>query len=176
MIENKDISFITYFTKEYIIQGTVAIDSFIKFHPGSSGFVICLDETSVDYLRRKKYAKKIRIYELKELPSIHKMFKKFLLTRTFAGSILSLKPILIDKFIKQIPTDESLVYFDADIFFFDSLSRIKSVIKNSEVVLSEHLFPKFMEGSKAYGKYNAGFVIFKNSKKAITVLRIWKKL
>ena len=176
MIKNKDISFITYFTKEFLVQGTVAIESFIKFHNDSSGFVICLDRISVEYLRKKKYSKKIKIYELKELPSIHRMFKKFLLTRTFAESILSIKPILINEFIKQIPAGDSIVYFDADIFFFDSLSRVKSVIKNSELVLSEHLFPKSMERSQVYGIYNGGFVIFKNSKKSIAVLQRWKKL
>lgn len=172
----KNINFITYFTKEFLIQGTVAIESFIKFHQDSSGFIICLDKTSVDYLRRKKYGKKIKIYELKELPSIHRMFKKFLLTRTFAESIISIKPILINEFIKQIPVDDSIVYFDADMFFFDSLSRVKSVINNSELLLSEHLFPKSMEGSQIYGIYNGGFVIFKNSKKSIAVLQKWKKL
>ena len=176
MIKNKNINFITYFTKEFLIQGTVAIESFIKFHPDSLGFIICLDKTSVDYLRRKKYGKKIKIYELKELLSIHRMFKKFLLTRTFAESIISIKPILINEFIKKIPADDSMVYFDADMFFFDSLSRVKSVIDNSELVLSEHLFPKSMEGSQIYGIYNGGFVIFKNSKKSIAVLQIWKKL
>ena len=104
------------------------------------------------------------------------MYKKFLLTRTFAESIISIKPILINEFIKQIPAGDSIVYFDADIFFFDSLSRVKSVIKNSELVLSEHLFPKYMEGSQVYGIYNGGFVIFKNSKKSIAVLQRWKKL
>jgi hypothetical protein len=104
------------------------------------------------------------------------MFKKFLLTRTFAESIISIKPILINEFIKQIPVDDSIVYFDADMFFFDSLSRVKSVINNSELLLSEHLFPKSMEGSQIYGIYNGGFVIFKNSKKSIAVLQIWKKL
>jgi len=176
VIKNKNINFITYFTKEFLIQGTVAIESFIKFHQDSSGFIICLDKTSVDYLRRKKYDEKIKVYELKELPSIHRMFKKFLLTRTFAESIISIKPILINEFIKQIPADDSIVYFDADMFFFDSLSRVKSVIDNSELVLSEHLFPKSMEGSQIYGIYNGGFVIFKNSKKSIAVLQIWKKL
>jgi hypothetical protein len=176
VIKNKNINFITYFTKEFLIQGTVAIESFIKFHQDSSGFIICLDKTSVGYLRRKKYGKKIKIYELKELPSIHKMFKKFLLTRTFAESIISIKPILINEFIKQIPAGDSIVYFDADMFFFDSLSRVKSVIKNSELVLSEHLFPKSMASSQIYGIYNGGFIIFKNSKKSIAVLQIWKKL
>ena len=167
MKKNKDISFITYFTKEFLVQGTVAIESFIKFHNDSSGFVICLDEISVDYLRKKKYSKKIKIYELKEIPSIHKMYKKFLLTRTFAESILSIKPMLINEFIQQIPAGDSIVYFDADMFFFDSLSRVKSVIQNSELVLSEHLFPKSMEVIQIYGIYNGGFVIFRNSKKSI---------
>ena len=176
MLKNTDISFITYFTKEFLVQGTVAIESFIKFHHDSTGFIVCLDSTSVDYLRRKKYDKKIKIYELKELPSIHRIFNKFLLTRTFAESIISIKPILISEFIEQIPAGNSIVYFDADMFFFDSLSRVESDVKNSELVLSEHLFPKSMEGSQIYGVYNGGFVIFKNSKKSITVLQIWKKL
>ena len=176
MIKNKEISFITYFSKEFLVQGTVAIESFIKFHNDSSGFIICLDRISVEYLRKKKYSKKIKIYELREIPSVHRMFEKFLLTRTFAESIISIKPMLINEFIMQIPADESIVYFDADMFFFNSLSRVESVIQNSELVLSEHLFPKSMEGSLIYGIYNGGFVIFRNSKKSIAVLQRWNNL
>jgi hypothetical protein len=176
MTENKNINFLTYFTKEFLIQGTVAIESFLKFHHGGTGFVICLDDTSVEYLRRKKYSDEIKIYELKEIPSISEMFERFLLTRTFLESILSIKPILIDEFIRQIPVDESLVYFDADIFFFNSLARIESILNNSQLVLSEHLFPQYMVSSQVYGTYNAGFIVFKNSRKSIAILQTWKKL
>jgi hypothetical protein len=172
----KNINFLTYFTKEFLIQGTVAIESFLKFHHGGTGFVICLDDTSAEYLRRKKYSDEIKIYELKEIPSISEMFERFLLTRTFVESIISIKPILIDKFIRQIPVDEGLVYFDADIFFFDSLARIESIINNSELVLSEHLFPDYMAGSQVYGIYNGGFIVFKNSRISIAILQTWKKL
>ena len=65
MIKNKDISFITYFTKEFLVQGTVAIESFIKFHSDSSGFIVCLDRISVEYLRKKNIARKSKFMSLK---------------------------------------------------------------------------------------------------------------
>ena len=176
MTENKNVNFLTYFTKEFLMQGTVAIESFLKFHHYGAGFVICLDDTSAEYLRRKKYSDKVKIYELKELPLINKIFERFLLTRTLVESILSIKPILIDEFIRQVPVDEGLVYFDADVFFFNSLARIESIIDNSELVLSEHLFPQYMAGSQIYGIYNAGFIVFKNSRKSVAILQTWKNL
>jgi hypothetical protein len=171
-----NVSFLTYFTKEFLIQGTIAIESFIKFNPDSIGFVVCLDKVSADYLRKKKYGPEIYVYELIELPSIYRIFKKFLLTRSFAESIISIKPILIYEFIHEIPKGQSIIYFDADIFFFSPLNRIKSVIQDSELVLSRHLFPKSRESSKIFGVYNGGLIIFRNSKISISLLKEWKNL
>jgi hypothetical protein len=83
---------------------------------------------------------------------------------------------LIEEFITQIPIESILVYFDADIFFYQSFSRIDNLFIENDVILSKHLFPPALAGSEIYGKYNGGLIFFKNSKKSLNYLSTWRQL
>ena len=80
------------------------------------------------------------------------------------------------EFIKKIPQKSVLVYFDADIYFYASLLNLREEINKSEIILSNHLFPKSMMNSIIFGKFNAGLVIFKNTSKSVEKLMEWKNL
>ena len=119
MNSNPKLSFVTYFSKEFLIQGSVAIESFLKSHEESSGLVVCLDSESKSYLSDKQYSERIQISEISELVDIDKVFKLFLGTRTYAESIISLKPYLLELQLERMEKGEYLIYFYADIFFFN---------------------------------------------------------
>lgn len=176
MILSNNLSFVTYFSKEFMIQGSVAIDSFLNFHKESSGFVICLDRTTSLYLKSKNYPKTIAIIDLEELSEINSMFHNFINSRSYTESIISIKPHLIEEFLGQVDEDSYLVYFDADLFFFNSLLNIDEITSGFEVLLSEHLFPVKMRESVKFGKFNGGFVVFRNSKISKGLLKRWKDL
>jgi len=174
VIQKTNLSFVTYFSKEFLIQGSVAVDSFIKIHPLSQGFIVCLDPISFHYMKSKKYPFRIKIYEISELSEINTMFNFFLETRTFAESIISIKPRVIERFIDAIDAESYLVYFDADLFFFDSMLEIESISNGVEVILCEHLFPKSMMESLKFGRFNGGLIVFRNSQISKLILNRWQ--
>lgn len=176
MRSSKNLSFITYFSKEFMIQGSVAIDSFLNFHKESSGFVICLDSATSLYLKSKNYPQAIAIIDLEALTQINSAFQKFMNSRTYPESIISIKPLLIEEFLSQVDRDAYLLYFDADLFFSGSLLNLGEFSNGFEVLLSEHLFPEKMKESVKFGKFNGGFIIFRNSTISKDLLKRWRDL
>lgn len=168
------LNFVTYFSKEFLIQGTVAIESFIKSHEESSGLAVCLDDTSRSYLQSKGYPPRIMVVEISEIHAISDIFTNFQETRSYAESIISIKPHLIEFYLDQLEPDDYLIYFDADIFFFTSMLTLEQFSTGFEVLLSEHLFPKNMLESVKFGKFNGGMIVFKQSVKSRELLVRWK--
>lgn len=176
MMFSKKLSFVTYFSKEFMIQGTVAIESFVKFHRESSGFVICLDSTTSFYLKSKNYPQRITIIDLEELSKINSIFRDFMNSRTYLESIISIKPHIIEEFLGKVDEDTYMVYFDADLFFFNSMLNLEEFMVGFEVLLSEHLFPIKMKESIKFGRFNGGLIIFRNSKISKDLLGRWRDL
>jgi hypothetical protein len=173
MADNR-VHFVTYFSKEFLIQGSVAIDSYVRFNTNSKGYVLCLDDITANYLRQKQYGDQIQIKGLHDFPLIQTLFREFLTNRSFAESIISIKPTLIYQILKEIPENDCLLYFDADIFFYSSIESIVPIILSSEVVLSRHLFPSALSSNKMYGEFNAGFLAFRNSTRSLNLLLHWQ--
>ncbi len=174
MTESPKLNFVTYFSKEFLIQGTVAIESFIKSHGEASGLVVCLDSASRIYLQSKNYPTRIRVIEISELNNIHGIFNSFLQTRSYAESIISIKPHLIEFYLDQLESEDYIIYFDADIFFFSSMLSLEQFSNGFEVLLSEHLFPRIMAESAKFGKYNGGMIVFRKTVKSRQLLSRWK--
>jgi hypothetical protein len=174
MNSNTKLSFVTYFSKEFLIQGVVAIESFLRSHEQASGLVVCLDATSKSYLKKKHFGERIEVLDVSEIGDINTVFKFFLDTRTYTESIISLKPYLIEMQLQRTEPNEYLIYFDADIFFFNSMLSIDEFRNGFEVLLSQHLFPIDMTESVKFGKFNGGMVIFRNSGKSQALLSQWK--
>ena len=174
MTKSPKLNFVTYFSKEFLIQGTVAIESFIQSHEESSGLVVCLDSTSRSFLQSKGYPARIKVLEISEIPAIFSIFRNFQETRSYAESIISIKPHLIEFYLDQIEPEDYLIYFDADIFFFKSMLTLEQFSNGFEVLLSEHLFPKGMSASIEFGKYNGGMIVFRQTVQSRHLLIRWK--
>ena len=174
MTTSPRLNFVTYFSKEFLIQGAVAIESFIKSHEESSGLVVCLDDTSKNFLLSKGYPPRISVVELSEIPAISNIYRDFQETRSYAESIISIKPHLIEFYLDQLQPEDYLIYFDADIFFFTSMLSLEQFSTGFEVLLSKHLFPRSMVESVKFGKFNGGMIVFKQSVKSRELLVRWK--
>ncbi|MTI55775.1 putative nucleotide-diphospho-sugar transferase [Geosporobacter ferrireducens] len=87
----------------------------------------------------------------------------------------TLKPIFIKYLLEQRNLGDHLTYTDADMCFFNDPAPIYE--KNTEytVMLSPHDFSK---GSREIelicGKYNSGFIVFRNNKSSKKVLTWWQ--
>jgi hypothetical protein len=172
---DENLHFFTYFSKEYLVQGSAALASFMTHHPNSSGFAVSLDSTSTKYLQNFKFADSLKIIELSELTDLYAKFSELLATRTYAEAIISIKPFLAENLIAKIPEGHYLLYFDADLFFFRSLISELDLSGSAHLYISLHLFPPRMQQSVVFGKYNGGFFIVRNVDEGRAMIKDWRE-
>ncbi|MDQ2087559.1 putative nucleotide-diphospho-sugar transferase [Herbivorax sp. ANBcel31] len=87
----------------------------------------------------------------------------------------TLKAFLIEHVLGKIKSGEYITYLDADMYFFSNPSVIYKKEMSADVMLSEHDYSKAYKSLSAYcGKYNSGFMIFKNVTNALNVLKWWQ--
>jgi len=67
---------------------------------------------------------------------------------------------------------EDITYLDADLYFYQDYELIYDEIKHKSVGLVEHRIPSY----KTVGKYNVGFIYFKNDFEGKTCLSRWAEL
>jgi hypothetical protein len=91
--------------------------------------------------------------------------------RSFAESIFSVKPLVIQFALKLMESDDILLYCDSDIFFYQRMPD--ALFENSDVIIFEHIFAKRNLDNLKYGKYNAGMIGFRNSIEGNNILNWW---
>jgi hypothetical protein len=67
-----------------------------------------------------------------------------------------------------------VTYLDADLFFFNSPEPVFEEFGNSSVGIIEHKFKFFAERSLRYGKYNVGWINFRNDENGLACVTDWK--
>jgi hypothetical protein len=167
---------ITYFTKEFLVQGTVSIRSLSRVEPDTTIYALCIDQVSFDYLSLQFNNTNVVPVNLIELPEINKLFETLVMTRTFFESLITLKPFILEYFLSNLEESAYLIYFDADLYFYESFSTKLLEISDFDLLLSQHLFPHKLRKNVYYGKFNAGFLVFKSSTRGRRLLHNWKKM
>lgn len=97
----------------------------------------------------------------------------------------ALKPFFAEALLRDFDP-EHIVYLDADLMFFDSLTKLDEVlnIQQKSIVLTGHQYtviPSENEVSnnqtlRKYGIYNAGFIALKNNAVGQQFLAWWKRI
>lgn len=168
---NRKLAFLSYFSMDYVVQGLTSIKSFLKFHPSSHGFVVLMDIEAKRIVEQTLSSTNVLVMEISELTMIKREFDRFLRDRNYSEAMLSIKPMLIRHFLDHLDPEILLLFFDSDIFFYGRLELDQFL--NTDVILSKHLFPPQLASSERYGKFNAGFILFANTKNSFKILNEW---
>jgi hypothetical protein len=168
--EKSALSFVTFFSKEYVLSGITLIDSVLENFMTTLVFVMPLDEISESILKQKyRLVSRVIIMNNDEmLENIRNLVEK---GRSFKEAIFTVKPAIIKEAIKFTDVDDLLLYVDADLFFFRELGEY--MLGEGDVYLSRHLYREGLESHKKYGEFNAGFVGFRQNTNGIDALDWW---
>ena len=88
----------------------------------------------------------------------------------FTCSPATCKNVLINN-----PSLNSITYLDSDLYFFSSPKVIFEEIKESSVAIVEHRFHWITKRQIKYGRFNVGWVTFRNDKEGNSCLDLWLK-
>jgi len=170
----QNINFCTHFSSTYIPQGVALLLSVRELYPDSKIWVMPLDDISQLTLSELNI-ENVKVLKINQAPGLFANFEKFLLARTFAESIFSIKPQVIEYAMKESHEGELLFYLDADTFFFAPL-HLRENFHEKSIFLSPHYFTAMSLGSASAGEFNAGLVGFRNNNFGRESIRYWSSL
>lgn len=163
--------FCTLFDKNYLIKGLALYNSFIKYCPESKFWILCMDEMTCEILGKLRLKNAI-------LVPISRLESKELLAaksdRNPGEYSWTCKPRFILDILENNPQINDLAYLDSDQFFFSSPDPIYQEMGPSSIGITPHRFIADKdELEHKRGKYNAGFVFFKNNDDSKLCLEWW---
>ena len=175
MTSNNRLTFCTLFSKEYLVQGITLINSIKKHHPNSKIFVLALDLETTNLLKFSN-VKNCYVVSILDSFALTDYFNSFILQRSFAESIFSIKPIFIESVLRLVPSDEILLYLDADTFLFTKFFDDEVNYDSYSIFLSPHYFITKSNSNLITGEFNAGHVGFRNTLPGRDALKLWSDL
>ena len=166
--------FVTLFDKNFLPSGICLYRSLNKYHGNFVLWVICMDDEVWVQLSILNYAN-IKLIKLSEVENSELIRVKK--ERTNAEYCWTLTPFAPKFILDSNPTVDRVTYVDADLYFFDSTSKIFDEFESSEsdVLITEHGYSKRYDKSKQSGIYCVQFMTFKNTANGRGVLAWWQK-
>ena len=165
----------TYFDRNYIIKGIALIES-LKANEKNSFelFVICLDELTCILLKQMNYSF-VSLIPLHAIERNDTDLIKAKGNRTLIEYYWTLTPTIILNILENNKSVHSLIYIDADIFFYASPDVIWNELGNNSAMIHEHRFSPEQKYLERNGKYNVGLLCFKNDNYSKEILNWWRK-
>jgi hypothetical protein len=164
------VNFCIYFDKNFIVQGLTCLDTIKKYNPVANFFILSVDK----FTEKKIHDLNLSYVHTVKLSSLFKKFpilKKEKRRRSKLNFFFLLTPFFIYYLLKK--KISPLFYVDADLVFFTSIKKIDTIFKKFDIMASYH--DRTYQVDLGNGKYNVGFLCFKNKKNVTNQVLKWSK-
>jgi len=146
-------------------------------------FYLCNDDETFNALK-KLNKPNIKIFKLSFLESIESLLlrakrqKKCMYARSQHEQYMwCLTPYFVNYILHYfIEDNDTLVYADADIYFYESVQLILDTVKDKSIGVHTHKFSGEFKDDIATGWYNVGVVTFKRDVIGLKASNYWKDL
>lgn len=166
-------NFITLFDKRYLSRGLALYHSLGKNHDAFLLYVLAMDTHAETYLQNLNQDN-LRVISLSSIESFYPELLSIKEQRTIAEYCWTLTPYCIQYAIKMFNLD-SLIYLDADVYFFNNPQLIFDGKKDYSVLITEHRYTPQYDSTKTSGKYCVQFMFFKNDGYGMETLEWWRQ-
>lgn len=167
------IAFCTYFDLLYAAPGIAMLHSLLRHCPRARITVLCLDDRLEEILA-EAFDSRVETMRLGVLTTRKPELKTLLPERDPWERYALLKPFLIEMLLDRQSAGGQLTFVDADMFFFADPTPLFGEATGS-VAISPHRFNAETDHLKDYGRFNAGFNIWRNDAAARACLRQWRE-
>ncbi len=163
------LSYVTHFNQAYLSRGLALIDS---MENSDKIVVFCHDEKTLNVVNSLR-SEKIEAIAISELESEYPELLIAKHTRTSLEYFFLLSPYVI-KYLFEKQFISLAIYVDADVFFFRKPQYIVKLLSDeTDVAITPHRFSERDKYMEKYGKYNVGWVAFRNTEKGLKILDFW---
>ena len=165
----------TIVSANYLHFGWALAESFLKYHPDDEFHLLLVDQLPKDFTSRNP---KVQVLEVEKLglPSFRSLAFKFDILELNTG----VKPSFM-KYLFALGADK-VIYFDPDIYLFQSAELIYKALDSASIVLTPHILSPTLDPEHVYekdllatGVFNLGFVAVANSVQGKGFLDWWEE-
>jgi hypothetical protein len=166
--------FCTYFDHRYAAKGLAMWRSLKKQCAPATLHVLCLDQACLEILTSLNLPD-VRLYSLNALEDSDPDLIKARGNRSLVEYYFTLTPCLPLYIFRGHSQIARLTYVDADLFFLQDPQPILDEIGDSAVGLVEHRFSEDLADRARFGRFNVGWLTFRNDPIAFTCLERWRE-
>jgi hypothetical protein len=160
----------TLLTKDYLIQGLALYYSLKRYTPRFQLWILCVDDIAYTLLEKMNLAH-VTLVSLENIRN--RRLARIERKRQIHEFCWTLKGIFVNYLLKNNYNLDSILYMDADLFFFKDVRELYNEWGEYSIFLTKlHLSPKWRQKR---GKYSAGLIGFKRDNTGISCLRDWSR-
>ena len=165
-------SFCTYFDINYLPYAKALSFSLEQNLNNYKLYIVCMDDEVEKKLNKNPFPNS-SILSHKELIEFRPILKEIMQSRSKVEYFFTCSAQICELIFSKFPKIEMLTYIDSDIYFFDSPEPIFNEINGYSVGIIEHKFHWMGFYKKKYGRFNVGWINFRNDKIGRSCLSDW---
>ena len=166
--------FCTYFNRHYLPRGILLHSSLSRHCPNFLLYVLCLDDATFDYCSNLSLPS-LKPISLGELERADPELQATKATRSTVEYYFTCSPCLPLHVLRLNPTIDSVTYLDADLYFFSSPEPLFEEMGNGSILMIEHRFSAANSDHLKYGRFNVGYMSFRNDDSGRKCLEWWRE-
>jgi hypothetical protein len=152
--------YVTYFDQRYAARARVMLRSLRRHDPAAAIFALCFDEPA-QKLTARLWDRKLVVVSPQELHDFDPALAACR-DRGNAAFRATHKAALASYVLHRRPDLEAVIHIDADTRFYSSPAPLFAEIATASVALTPHRFVVNRERAEWFGRFNAGFIYWRN--------------
>jgi hypothetical protein len=163
------LNFCTLFTTQYKTRGLAMYKSLKKHCDSFHLYILAMDDLCFNDLKKLEL-ENVTLISLNEFENKYLLDVKKL--RNITEYCWTCKSSLILYCLEKYKMD-MIAGLDSDILFLNNPDALFNEMGNNSVIITDHNYTKEYDQTLKSGKYNAGFIIFKNDDNGLKALKWW---
>jgi hypothetical protein len=143
--------------------------------------VICLDDPSLGFLRRRRLAH-VEPFELESLERADPALTATRSRRTWTEYCWTVTPAFCRHVVERAPAGAVVLWVDADVEFVRSPRLLVDALGDGSVLLTPHRYNRAYptaalpaELTAGYGRFNGGTIAFRADAEGLAAARLWRE-
>jgi len=166
--------FCTYFDRNYLPRGIALYRSLVRTCSSFQLWILCMDAGCYDLLVRL-HLPQVRLITIEEFERADPELLATKGARSRIEYYFTCSPSL-PLYILRCDTEIDIItYLDADMYLFSDVEPIFREFNTHSIGISGHRFPVPLLHLEKYGRYNVGWLMFRNDQAGLDCLAWWRQ-
>jgi len=166
--------FCTYFDCNYLSRGLALYRSLVRTSSSFQLWILCMDRECYDLLARLRLPH-VRLIAIAELEAADPELLAAKGTRSKIEYYFTCSPSLPLYILQSNAEIDVITYVDADLYFFSDAEPICQAFSGHSIGITGHRFPQLLLHLEEYGRYNVGWLMFRNNLEGLACLAWWRQ-